>query len=214
MAALAVALPGTAHGQVPYPLDCEDLGSSKVTTPGPFKALPQEVVEVPSKIDGRPQQIGFIRPDAPGGLPGARHRPRVVVPRPRPQGRRHRVVRALPHGELRPARLRGRARADPRRRRHGRLPQPVRGDRALRPRRRAELARDPAVEQREDRDVRHLVLGLDAVGRRRHRQPAPEDDRPGLRRQRPVRPRPSPPGRSTRASGCSSRATTTTTGRS
>ena len=27
--------------------------SSKVTKPGPFKALPQEVVEVPSKIDGR-----------------------------------------------------------------------------------------------------------------------------------------------------------------
>ena len=46
-----------------------------------------------------------------------------------------------------------------------------------------------AVEQRQHRDVRDLVLGLDAVGGRRHRQPAPEDDRPGLRRQRPVRPR-------------------------
>lgn len=67
LAALALSLPGAAQAQVPYPLDCEDLGSSKVTTPGPFEALPQEVVEVPSSIDGRPQQIGFIRPDAPEG---------------------------------------------------------------------------------------------------------------------------------------------------
>ena len=67
LAALALALPAAAQAQVPYPLDCEDLGSSKVTKPGPFKALPQEVVEVPSKVDGRPQQIGFIRPDAPAG---------------------------------------------------------------------------------------------------------------------------------------------------
>lgn len=67
LGALALGVPAAAQAQVPYPLDCEDLGGSKVTTPGPFKALPQEVVEVPSSIDGRPQQIGFIRPDAPPG---------------------------------------------------------------------------------------------------------------------------------------------------
>ena len=61
------ALPALAQAQAPYPLDCEDLGSSKVTTPGPFKALPQEVVDIPSKADGRALQIGFIRPDAPPG---------------------------------------------------------------------------------------------------------------------------------------------------
>ena len=65
--ALLLAVPAAAQAQVPVVSDCEDLGSSKVTTPGPFKALPQEVVEVPSKVDGRPQQIGFIRPDAPEG---------------------------------------------------------------------------------------------------------------------------------------------------
>ena len=60
--------PGSAAAQqVPYPLDCEDLGGSKVTSKGSFAALPQEVVEVPSSIDGRALQIGFIRPDAPAG---------------------------------------------------------------------------------------------------------------------------------------------------
>ena len=58
LGALVLAVPGAAQAQVPYPLDCEDLGSSKVTTPGPFKALPQEVVEVPSSIDGRPRTRG------------------------------------------------------------------------------------------------------------------------------------------------------------
>ena len=67
LALLTFALAGSAQAQIPFASDCEDLGGSKVTTPGPFKALPQEVVEVPSKIDGRPQQIGFIRPDAPAG---------------------------------------------------------------------------------------------------------------------------------------------------
>src|SRR3954447_11571176 len=66
-AVLALALPAAARAQTPYPGDCEDQGPSKVTTPGTFKALPQEVVDIPSKVDGRPLQIGFIRPDAPPG---------------------------------------------------------------------------------------------------------------------------------------------------
>src|SRR4051794_35763508 len=66
-AALALALPAAAQAQTPYPGDCEDQGPSKVTTPGTFKALPQEVVDIPSKVDGRPLQIGFIRPDGPPG---------------------------------------------------------------------------------------------------------------------------------------------------
>src|SRR3954470_19076974 len=66
-AVLALALPAAAHAQTPYPGDCEDQGPSKATTPGTFKALPQEVVDIPSKVDGRPLQIGFIRPDAPPG---------------------------------------------------------------------------------------------------------------------------------------------------
>lgn len=74
LATLAPALPAAAQAQMPYPGNCEDLGSSKVTQPGPFKALPQEVVEVPSKIDGRPLQIGLIRPDAPPG-----HQAPVIV---------------------------------------------------------------------------------------------------------------------------------------
>jgi hypothetical protein len=41
LGALALGVPGAAQAQVPYPLDCEDLGSSKVTEPGPFKALPR-----------------------------------------------------------------------------------------------------------------------------------------------------------------------------
>jgi X-Pro dipeptidyl-peptidase len=67
-AVAALALPAAAQAQSPfYPGNCEDQGPSKVTTPGPFKALPQEVVDIPSKVDGRPLQIGLIRPDAPAG---------------------------------------------------------------------------------------------------------------------------------------------------
>src|SRR3954471_2838588 len=67
LATLALGLPAAAQAQDPYAGNCEDMGSSKVTTPGPFKALPQEVVEIPSKIDGRALQIGLIRPDGPSG---------------------------------------------------------------------------------------------------------------------------------------------------
>src|SRR3954465_4912021 len=66
-AVLALALPAAARAQAPYPGNCEDQGPSKVTTPGPFKELPQEVVDIPSKVDGRALQIGLIRPDAPDG---------------------------------------------------------------------------------------------------------------------------------------------------
>src|SRR4051812_50037027 len=63
------ALPGPgARAQSPvFPGNCEDQGPSKATSPGTFKARPQEVVDIPSKVDGRPLQIGFIRPDAPAG---------------------------------------------------------------------------------------------------------------------------------------------------
>src|SRR4051812_8755823 len=68
-AAALLALPATAaRAQSPvYPGNCEDQGPSKVTAPGTFKARPQEVVDIPSKVDGRPLQIGFIRPAAPAG---------------------------------------------------------------------------------------------------------------------------------------------------
>jgi predicted acyl esterase len=66
-AAVVLGLPAGARAQQPYVGDCEGMGQSKVTTPGPFKARPQEVVDIPSKLDGRALQIGFIRPDAPEG---------------------------------------------------------------------------------------------------------------------------------------------------
>jgi putative CocE/NonD family hydrolase len=77
LAALAgLALPpgAQAQAQQPYPGNCENMGRSKVTTPGPYAALPQEVVEVKSKLDGRPQQIGLIRP----ALPEGRRSPVIV----------------------------------------------------------------------------------------------------------------------------------------
>ena len=64
---MALALPAAAQAQAPYAGNCEDLGGSKVTRSGPYEAMPQEVVEIPSKVDGRALQIGFIRPKAPAG---------------------------------------------------------------------------------------------------------------------------------------------------
>lgn len=57
-----------AAAQVP-PLapSCGPEGESKVSEPGPYGILPQEVVEVPSSLDGRPIQIGIVRPDLPAG---------------------------------------------------------------------------------------------------------------------------------------------------
>src|SRR3954447_4178170 len=66
-AVLALALPAAAQAQQPYMGDCENQGPSKATPPGTFKARPQEVVDIPSKLDGRALQIGFIRPDGPPG---------------------------------------------------------------------------------------------------------------------------------------------------
>ena len=68
--AVAVALlaPGAAGAQdLPYPGDCENTGESAVTTKGTFGQLPQEVVEVPSSLDGRALQVGLIRPRGPEG---------------------------------------------------------------------------------------------------------------------------------------------------
>jgi X-Pro dipeptidyl-peptidase len=65
--AAALALPAAAQAQVPGASDCEDLGGSKVTSTGTFEALPQEIVEIPSKLDGRALQIGLIRPKGPAG---------------------------------------------------------------------------------------------------------------------------------------------------
>lgn len=60
---MLAALPATAGAQVSSPFDCEDQGASRVTRAGGLKALPQEIVEVPSKLDGRALQIGLVRPD-------------------------------------------------------------------------------------------------------------------------------------------------------
>ena len=65
-ALLALVAPSAAHAQV-YVGDCENLGTSAVTNRGPYAALPQEIVEIPSSLDGRPLQIGIVRPDAPAG---------------------------------------------------------------------------------------------------------------------------------------------------
>ncbi len=65
-ALIALAAPTTASAQV-YVGDCENLGTSAVTSKGPYGALPQEIVEIPSSLDGRPLQIGIVRPDAPEG---------------------------------------------------------------------------------------------------------------------------------------------------
>src|SRR3954454_2481573 len=68
VAAVAMlGLPAVAQAQQPYVGDCEGMGPSKAASPGTFKARPQEVVDIPSKLDGRALQIGFIRPDAPEG---------------------------------------------------------------------------------------------------------------------------------------------------
>jgi X-Pro dipeptidyl-peptidase len=74
VAGAALLGPSTAQAQQPYPGNCEGNGQSKVTTTGPYGALPQEVVEVPSKLDGRALQVGLVRPDAPAG-----HRSPVLV---------------------------------------------------------------------------------------------------------------------------------------
>lgn len=72
--AVTLIAPAAAHAQQPYIGNCEGSGRSMVTTPGAFKALPQEVVEIPSKLDGRALQIGMIRPDGPTD-----HRSPVIV---------------------------------------------------------------------------------------------------------------------------------------
>jgi X-Pro dipeptidyl-peptidase len=46
---------------------CSALSESVVSEKGDFGRLPDEVVEIPSKLDGRPLQIGVVRPDGPAG---------------------------------------------------------------------------------------------------------------------------------------------------
>jgi len=67
VAVLLVAAPG-AQAQDVTPGDCNGHGDSAVTEKGPYEIGPQEVVEVPSKLDGRPQQIGIVRPKLPPGV--------------------------------------------------------------------------------------------------------------------------------------------------
>jgi X-Pro dipeptidyl-peptidase len=46
---------------------CGPEGESKVTRAGAYEMLPQEIVEVPSSVEGRPIQIGIVRPKLPAG---------------------------------------------------------------------------------------------------------------------------------------------------
>jgi X-Pro dipeptidyl-peptidase len=46
---------------------CAPEGESAVSHKGPYEILPPEVVEVPSSLDGRPIQIGLVRPKLPAG---------------------------------------------------------------------------------------------------------------------------------------------------
>jgi X-Pro dipeptidyl-peptidase len=64
IAALAItAAPAAAQGSP----SCMSQGASAVSEKGPYEILPQEVVEVPSSVDGRAIQIGIVRPKLPAG---------------------------------------------------------------------------------------------------------------------------------------------------
>src|SRR3954469_24550361 len=63
---VALALPSSAHAQglagcIQY------MGGEGTTEPGSFGRLPDEVVDVPSSLDGRPLDVGIVRPDGPAG---------------------------------------------------------------------------------------------------------------------------------------------------
>lgn len=60
----AAAAPAVA--QTPL-LTCSSQGDSAVREQGPYEILPQEVVEIPSSVDGRALQIGIVRPKLPAG---------------------------------------------------------------------------------------------------------------------------------------------------
>jgi X-Pro dipeptidyl-peptidase len=61
---LGLAAPAAAQGVNPT---CGPQGESAVSAKGPHEILPQEVVEVPSSVDGRMIQIGIVRPKLPPG---------------------------------------------------------------------------------------------------------------------------------------------------
>lgn len=64
--ALTLWLAGPAAAQVSTP-SCNSQGESAVSQPGAYEILPQEVVEIPSSVDGRAIQIGIVRPKLPAG---------------------------------------------------------------------------------------------------------------------------------------------------
>jgi X-Pro dipeptidyl-peptidase len=65
VAALSItAAPAAAQGTP----SCMSQGASAVSEKGPYEILPQEVVEVPSSVDGRAIQIGIVRPKLPDGV--------------------------------------------------------------------------------------------------------------------------------------------------
>ena len=67
LACALVALFMTAAPAAAQTPSCMSQGSSAVSQKGPHEILPQEVVEVPSSLDGRPIQIGIVRPKLPEG---------------------------------------------------------------------------------------------------------------------------------------------------
>lgn len=67
--ATATFVAAPAHGQQVFPCDSSGPGNySKVSRPPEHGFLPQEVVSIPSALDGVSIQIGLVRPDVPEGM--------------------------------------------------------------------------------------------------------------------------------------------------
>ena len=67
-ATLLVARPEVAHAQQALPCDNGGPGSyAEVSRPPKYEILPQEVVTIPSALDGVPIQMSIVRPDVPAG---------------------------------------------------------------------------------------------------------------------------------------------------
>ena len=62
VAAVLAVPPASARAQAG---GCSGYGESRVTTKGPYSAMPDEVAELKSKVDGAIIQIGIVRPKAP-----------------------------------------------------------------------------------------------------------------------------------------------------
>ena len=66
-----LGLPSVALAQPGGPLGIGScaayMGSEGTTDPGTFGRLPDEVADVPSKLDGRPLEVGIVRPKGPEG---------------------------------------------------------------------------------------------------------------------------------------------------